>query len=127
MSRSNIVITLIATAVLLVTGNAQTGNSQAQTAQSPKKSGLPPGYVLEPPPCAAPENNQAQLGSQPLQGRDVPGRYQIIITDHPFTMPEGTVTVRDILRIDTYTGAAVAWRNGVDRNKNMYSEWDPIK
>ena len=92
MNRTKIVIAVIAVAVLLAVGNAQTDKPQQ-----------PVGPV---------------------------GRYQIHLVDHTVTVAtasSGGSVVRDVLRVDTTTGEADVWRNGVSRDGQQFSAWSPIR
>ena len=59
------------------------------------------------------------------------GRYQLQVVEHAVTVSTASsgasVTVRDVLRVDTATGETDVWRNGVDRTGQAFNTWSPIR
>jgi hypothetical protein len=60
------------------------------------------------------------------------GRYQLQVVEHDVSVSRGassagSVTVKDVVRLDTATGQSDAWRSGIDPAGQPFSDWSPIR
>lgn len=70
----------------------------------------------------------AQTDLSRQQGATV-GRYQLLAVEHLLMVPgmsTGGQSVKEVLRIDTATGATDVWRESVDRGQ-LVNAWSPIR
>ena len=63
--------------------------------------------------------------SSPAAGQT--GRYQLVVAEHVVDTGQGRTTTKEVLRIDTMTGATDSWRYAVDDQRRLITDWVPIK
>ena len=55
------------------------------------------------------------------------GRYQLTVANHEVRTASGVANAIDVLRIDTSTGNADVWIEGVDQAGKLANFWSPIR